>query len=69
MSLRGFHIFFISFVTLFFTGVAVWTLVLSVEQNSGMRVLGFISVAVAIALPIYGVYFLKKAKKFMSLES
>lgn len=69
MSLRGFHIFFITFVTLLFAGTAYWSFMMTTEQSISVKVLGILSVVAVIAFPVYGVYFLKKAKKFMSPQS
>lgn len=65
MSLRGFHIVFISLVTLFCAFVAVWAFTMSTERSDAtVRVIGWICSVAAVATPIYGVYFLKKAKQF-----
>ncbi len=63
MSLKAFHIFFITVSTLFLAGFGAWS-VNSYAASGGtvqllFAVLGF---AGAVALPFYGAWFLKKTK-------
>jgi len=61
MSLRAFHIVFISIVALFCLGVAVWSLYLERDSNDIVfKILGYSCTIAAICLPIYGVRFYKK---------
>ncbi len=67
MSLRAFHLIFISFVSLFCLGVAVWSLY--VERDStdiAFKILGYSCLLAAICLPIYGVRFYKKTVNYNS---
>ncbi len=64
MSLKAVHIFFIVVATAIAVGFGVW----SVQQvqasgNTGDWVLAILAILMAGALPIYGVWFLKKMKK------
>ena len=59
MSLKLFHIFFITLSTLLAIGCAVWAFA------SGSMGFGAVCVALAIAMPIYGVLFWKKARRII----
>ncbi|MBK1834905.1 hypothetical protein [Roseibacillus ishigakijimensis] len=63
MSLRGFHLVFITFATLLCAGVAVWSFGFA-PRDSGWMVtaLGVMMVLATIALPVYGIRFYRKAK-------
>lgn len=64
MSIRGFHIVFITVATLLCLGMAAWVFLFSgMEAGVGMVSLGGGSLAAAIALPIYGFFFYQKIKK------
>jgi hypothetical protein len=64
MSLRGFHIVFVTVSTLLCVFLAVWAFVLAPDSTESLvRVLGAVGVLGMIVLPIYGVYFYRKAKK------
>ncbi len=65
MSLKAFHIIFIIISVILFVSVAVWALVLTTEQSTGVKVLGIASVICATGLSVYGVYFVKKAKNII----
>lgn len=66
MSLRGFHIVFITVATLLFLFMAVWGFVLAPnEVGANATVLGVLGVIGLVGLPIYGVYFYRKAKKLV----
>jgi len=60
VSLKIFHIFFITLSTLLCAGVAWWCF-----EHSGNEAFGWIFVAVGALLPVYGVWFLKKTKKLI----
>ena len=57
MSLKAFHIFFILLATLLAAGCAWWAF-----ANDAGFAFGAASTVVAIALAIYGFYFIKKSK-------
>ncbi len=64
MSLKAVHVFFVTIATLAAAGFGLW----SIQQYSttgagGDLILTVLAVAAAIALPAYGVWFLKKMKK------
>ena len=59
MSLKAFHIVFVTLATLLAAGFAAWALR---EPTGSYRWLGVLSVAAAVALPVYGWWFLRKMK-------
>ena len=64
MSIRGFHIIFITIATLLCLGLAFWVFELSgMAASPSMYALGGGALFVALALVIYGVYFYQKLKK------
>jgi hypothetical protein len=60
MSLRGFHIFFISLVVLFSFGISAAVFALGFDPRFG-TVLAIFGVIVAI----YGVWFIRKSRKLI----
>lgn len=63
MSLKGFHIVFVSVCTLLFTFLALWSLVFVPERSLALTVLGGVGVAGALLMPVYGVSFYRKISK------
>ena len=59
MSLKIFHVFFITLSTLLAIGSAVWAF--SGESNG----FGAVCVALAVVMPVYGVMFWKKARRII----
>jgi hypothetical protein len=57
MSLKAFHILFISLAILLACGMAWWGF-----ANGITPVFGSIAIAVAIALVVYGISFIRKAR-------
>ena len=62
MSLKGFHILFITFATLLCIAVVLWAFVLEARAGNGLQLLGILGAIAAILLPIYGVRFYRKVK-------
>ena len=60
MSLKVFHIFFILLATLLAVGCAAWSFL-----NDTAHLFGIGSAVVAITLVVYGIWFLKKAKRII----
>ncbi|MEO8429726.1 MAG: hypothetical protein ABI651_21775 [Verrucomicrobiota bacterium] len=69
MSLKAFHIIFITASTLLAFGFGAWSLAVYFTANGGTLdfVLGSASVGAGIALIVYGKYFLKKLKNISYL--
>jgi len=63
MSLKGFHILFITMATLLCVFVVLWAFVLETSTSLGLQVFGGTCAIAAIILPIYGVKFYRKAQK------
>jgi hypothetical protein len=61
MSLKAFHIFFITLSILLSTGCAVWAFANGVETGFSVS-----CAVVAVALVIYGVFFVRKAKRIIT---
>lgn len=63
MSLKAVHILFITVATLFLAGFGMWSVNTYAAVGGGANLLfAILSLAGAVGLPIYGVWFLKKTK-------
>jgi len=62
MSLRAFHIVFVTVSTLLFVFLAVWSLVFAASPAGFITVLGIVSAVCALIMPVYGVYFYRKVR-------
>lgn len=63
MSLKFFHVLFVVLSTLLSVGFAVWSFGQAVAGAGGLYwVLGVLGLVVAVALVVYGRWFLKKMK-------
>lgn len=60
MSLKGFHILFICLSILLAAGCAVWAF-----ANGIPPVVGLSACAIAAALFVYGIYFIRKSRKLI----
>ncbi len=60
MSLKGFHIVFVTVSTMLCLFLAFWSFVLAPEKSGMATALGVAGVAGAILMPLYGVYFYRK---------
>lgn len=60
MSLKGFHIVFVTVSTLLCMFLALWSFVLSPERSMMITTLGIIGIIGALLMPVYGVYFYRK---------
>ncbi len=61
MSLKAFHLIFVTMLTTLSLGFTAWAFC------SGRIVFGVLGMVVAVLVVIYGVYFLKKLKKISYL--
>ena len=67
MSLKGFHILFISFAILTAFGFFVWTRLAGDEfVSDGLRGIGMASAALGLGLLAYGGWFVKKSRKIIT---
>lgn len=62
MSLKGFHIVFVTVSTLLCVFMAAWGFLISSEMSFGIGGVGILG---SILMPIYGVYFYRKASKIL----
>lgn len=65
MSLRGFHLLFISIAALFCAGFGLWALILEDRSGLPLKVAGGVTCLLALVLVCYGVSFSRKAKRFV----
>lgn len=65
MSLRAFHIVFVTVSTLLFAFLAVWAFVFAVDRTATITTLGAISAAGALGMPVYGVFFYRKVRNLV----
>lgn len=63
MSLRSFHIVFITVCTLLCAFLALWSFVLAPEPSAMATAFGIVGVIGIILMPAYAVAFRKKASK------
>jgi hypothetical protein len=61
MSLKAFHIFFITLSVLLSTGCAVWAFAYGAEPAFGIAAL-----VIAVGLVFYGIAFLRKARTIIT---
>ncbi|MEK7950586.1 hypothetical protein [Luteolibacter soli] len=65
MSLRAFHIVFVTVSTLLFVFLAVWAFAFATDRTGTTTGLGVVSAICAVIMPIYGVCFYKKVRKIV----
>lgn len=65
MSLKSFHIVFVTVSTLLFLFLAVWAFGIAVERTGLIVTLGVVGAIGALVMPVYGVYFYRKVKKLV----
>ncbi|MFK7911057.1 MAG: hypothetical protein AB8F34_10735 [Akkermansiaceae bacterium] len=63
MSIKGFHIIFITIATLLCLFVVVWAFVLEDTATLWLKIFGGSCALAAIVLPVYGVSFYRKVQK------
>ena len=60
MSLKGFHLVFVTVSTLLCAFLALWSFVLAPEKSTMATALGVVGVVGVLVMPLYGVYFYRK---------
>ena len=66
MSLRGFHILFVTICTILSLFLVIWGFLLAPADAQGVaRILGGVGILGLLVMPVYGVYFYRKAKKLI----
>jgi len=63
MNLKGFHIVFVTVSLLLFAFLVVWGFLLAPEKTTLATAMGFTGIVGVLLMPLYGVYFLRKAKR------
>jgi len=63
MSLKGFHIVFVSVSMLLFTFLILWGFALAPEKTTLANAMGVTGIIGTLIMPVYGVYFLRKARR------
>ncbi len=63
MSLRSFHLVFVTVCTLFSAFLVFWAFVLAPDPSAVSTAFGVVGVIGLLLMPAYAVYFLKKATK------
>ena len=64
MSLKGFHIVFLTFSTLLALGIGVWCIWVNLVAGAPIYLAGAVfSFIAAIALIVYGIWFWRKMKR------
>jgi hypothetical protein len=60
MSLKGFHIVFVTVSSLLCLFLALWSFILTDESSAMIRALGIVGLLGLLLMPLYGVYFYRK---------
>ncbi len=60
MSIKGFHIVFVTVSTLLFLFLALWSFFIASESSATLKILGITGVIGSVIMPIYGVCFYRK---------
>jgi len=63
MSLKSFHLVFVTVSTLLFAFLTLWSFVLASESSAMTTALGYVGIAGAILMLAYGVFFYRKAQR------
>jgi hypothetical protein len=63
MSLKGFHLVFVTLSTLMCMFLAVWSYMLAPEPSTMATILGVVGLVGTILMPIYGVCFYRKISR------
>ena len=63
MSLKGFHIVFVSVSMMLFVFLILWGFLLAPEKTALAMAMGVTGIVGALLMPVYGVYFIRKARR------
>ncbi len=63
MNLKGFHIVFVTVSMLLFTFLILWGFLLAPGKSTLATAMGVTGIAGTLLMPVYGVYFLRKARR------
>lgn len=62
MSLKSFHIVFVTVCTLLFAFLTAWSFLLSPDKTGVTGNMGYVGIGGIVLMMFYGVYFLRKAR-------
>lgn len=62
MSLKSFHLVFVTICSLLFAFLILWSFVLAEEASTMTGLMGYVGILGMIFTAIYGVYFQRKAR-------
>lgn len=65
MSLKSFHIVFVTFALLLSLFFVTWYFVIGVDVSPMSCLVGWSGVGGLVLTPVYAIYFLKKSRKFL----
>jgi hypothetical protein len=63
MSIKGFHLVFVTVSTLLCLFLVLWAFVFTAEKSTIATILGVVGVLGTVLIPIYGVYFYRKLNR------
>ena len=63
MSLRAFHIVFVTVCTLLCAFLVTWAFLLAPEASDLAKETGIVGIIGLLLMPVYGIFFLRKAAK------
>ena len=63
MTLKGFHIVFVSVSLLLFAFLILWGFLFTPEKTGMATTMGVTGIAGVLLMPVYGVYFLRKIRR------
>ena len=63
MSLKSFHLVFVTVSTLLFAFLTVWSFFLAPETSPIISALGYVGIFGVVLMLSYGVYFYRKAQR------
>lgn len=63
MSLKNFHLVFVTVCILLFAFLAIWSFVLSPESSAMISALGYVGIGGIVLMAAYGVCFYRKAQR------
>lgn len=63
MSLKSFHLVFVTICTLLFAFLTLWSFLLSPDSSRMITALGYVGIGGIILMAVYGVYFYRKARR------
>lgn len=63
MSIKGFHIVFVTLAMLLFAFLTLWSFVIAGEDPAWVIAMRGIGIGGMLLMPVYGVYFLRKIRR------